>query len=188
MDRRRHLKVLMLACLAGLAGLGSLLSQEPGGPRPGKVPGPRFGPEQARFRRLPQVSPEERSTFEENLQIWHNLSPEEQVTIRNVASARVHAEIDKAVQDSGLHLDQDQRELFTLRYRQERRKLERDLQRETAAERARRMPEILARLKTEFGGAPANGSAAAVRPAASPAAEAKPEATTAAPVSPAPAR
>jgi hypothetical protein len=192
---RRHVKILILACLGLLpAGLGNVRSQEPGGPGPGPRPakplgpigmphgenlsGGRFGPEPEGYRRLDQVPPEERQTFEHNLQMWRDLPPEERVALRNLARTRARAEIDKAVQDSGLHLDQDQREMFALRYTQERRKLERDLQRQAAAERAHRMPEILAKLKSEFGEA-----SPGPKTEASPAAAAKPEAS-AAPASP----
>jgi hypothetical protein len=137
--------------------------------------GPRFGPEQESYRRLEQLPPDERETFKHNLEMWRSLPPEERVALRNLAHARAHAEIDKAMQDTGLHLDADQKEMFALRYTQERRRLERDLQRQTADERARRMPEILARLKSEFGGAPANSAAG--KSEGSPAAVAKPEAS-----------
>ncbi len=196
---RRHLKILMLACLSlAPAGLGIVRSQEPGGPgfRPRKGPGPmlmpqgenaaqaRFRAEQESYRNPEQLQPEERETFNRNLEMWRGLPPEERAALSNMAHARVRAEIDKAVQDSGLHLDADQREMFALRYRQERRKLERDLQRQAAAERSRRMPEILARLRGEFGGA---GNSSAGRPEGSPATAAKPEANGPTPVNPGPA-
>jgi hypothetical protein len=191
MDGRRHFKILICGCLFLVpAGFATLRSQEPRGPvmRPVQpmipIPpppgeGPAFGREQEAYRRLEQVPADERETFKHNLEEWRNLPPEQRVALRNLAHARARAEIDKAIQDTGLHLDADQREVFGVRYTQERRKLERDLQRQAAAERARRMPEILAKLKSEFGGGnsqggkPAGGSPAA--------AEAKPES----PISPA---
>ncbi len=96
---------------------------------------------------------------------------EERESLRREAGARVHAEVEKAIQESGLHLDPDRREVFALRYTQERRKIERTIQREAAAERARLLPEILARLKVEFGAAssPAPSPAATTAPTASPA-------------------
>ena len=201
---RRHLKILMLVCVGCLpVGLGNLWSQGPGGPfrgpRPSGPPGPmgmplgegspaaRFEREQEGYRRMQQLAPEERETFKHNLEMWHNLPPDERVALRNLAHARARVEIDKAIQDSGLHLDPDQREMFALRYTQERRKLERELQRQVNAERAQRMPEILARLKSEFG--PGPSTAPAGKPAAaSPAAEARPEANGSPASNPAPAR
>ena len=186
----RHLKILTLACVGLVApGLGSAQSQEPGGPgfrggRPlGEAPGARMGREQEAYRRLEQLPPEERETFKRNLEVWRGLPPEERQALRNMAHAHAQVEIDKAMQESGLHLDQDQRELFSLRYKQERRKLERDLQNQAAAERARRMPEIMNRLRSEFGGA--NGSA---RPTTSSSTQAKPEASAAASPATAPSR
>jgi hypothetical protein len=177
---RRHLKVLMVACLGlVLPGVQSLRSQEPRGPGPGPRelrPPPPFG-EQEAFRRMQQLPAEEQETFKHNLEVWRGLPPDEKAALRTMARTRARAEIDKAIQDSGLHLDPDQREVFALRYTQERRKLERDLQHQAAAERALRMPEILSRLRSEFGG---TGGPAPKPAATSPTTEAKPE-TSAAP-------
>jgi hypothetical protein len=102
-------------------------------------------------RHLDQLAPDDRDAFVHNLEIWRSLPMEERESLRKEAGARVHAEVEKALQESGLHLDQDRREVFALRYTQERRKLERNIQRQAAAERARQLPEILARLRVEFG-------------------------------------
>ena len=87
------------------------------------------------------------------------MAPDERQALRNQARERNREEIAAAILDSGLALDADQREVFILRYQQERRKLERDLLERANAERARRLPKILADLKREF---------AAPRPAAPP--------------------
>jgi hypothetical protein len=192
----RHLKILTFACLCLVPVAAShVRAQEPGGPvfRPGKAAGPlmmprgegapvRFGGEEAR-RRMEQLPPEERETFKRNLETWRGLPPDERAALRNIAHEHMHAEIDKAMQDSGLRLNEDQRELFSLRYTQERRKLERDLQSQAATERARRMPEIVARLRREFGGPAA--APAAVKPATGGPAEARPEVSAAPMTSPA---
>ena len=101
-------------------------------------------------RRIEQLPPEEREAFKRNLRIWRELSPEEREAMRKDADQRMHAEIDKALQESDLHLDKDQREVFILRYRQERRRMERELQEKLEAERVRRLPTILEVLKREF--------------------------------------
>ncbi len=101
-------------------------------------------------QRIEQLPPEERKAFERNLQIWHELSPEERENVRKQENERIRVEIDKALQQSGLHLDKDQREVFALRYRQERRKLERELQEKLEAERAHRLPAVIDGLKREF--------------------------------------
>ena len=74
--------------------------------------------------------------------------------MRKEADERMRAEIEKAYQESGLHLDKDRREVFGLRYRQERRRLERDLQEKLEAERARRLPGVIDELKREFADRP----------------------------------
>ena len=106
--------------------------------------------EQEAQRRIEQLPPEEREAFKRNLRVWRELSPEERENVRKDENERIRAEIDKALQQSGLHLDKDQREVFALRYRQERRKLERELQEKLEAERARRLPGIIDGLKREF--------------------------------------
>ena len=92
--------------------------------------------------------------------------------MRKEADERTRAEVEKAFQESGLHLDKDRREVFGLRYRQERRKLERELQEKLEAERTRRLPGIINELKREFAdkpGASATPSSASATPANSPA-------------------
>jgi hypothetical protein len=190
----RHLKILIFAGLCLIPGaVSQVFSQEPVGPgfRPGKglggpmrgevLPGGRFGGEEGN-RHLEQLPPEERETFKRNLETWRTLPPEERAALRTMAHARMHAEIDKAIQDSGLRLNEDQRELFSLRYTQERRKLERDLQSQMETERTRRLPEMLARLRREFSGGGAG--AAAGKGAGAGAAEARPEVSAAPATSP----
>ena len=69
---------------------------------------------------------------------------------RGLAAEGMREEIAKAYESSGLNLNDDQKEMFALRYKQERRRLERDIQQKAKAERARRLPEIMDRLKREF--------------------------------------
>ena len=101
-------------------------------------------------RRIEQLPPEEREAFKRNLSLWRELSPDEREGVRKEADERIRLEIEKALQESGLHLDKDRQEVFALRYRQERRRMERELQEKIAAERARRLPAILDGLKREF--------------------------------------
>ena len=96
--------------------------------------------EQEAQKRIEQLPPEERKAFKRNLRVWRELSPDEREVVRKDADERMRTEIEKAYQESGLHLDKDRREVFGLRYRQERRRLERELQEKLEAERARRLP------------------------------------------------
>ena len=102
--------------------------------------------EQEVQRRIEQLPPEEREAFKRNLRVWRQLPPEEREMVRKEATDRTREEIDRAYGQSGLHLDKDQREVFGLRYRQERRKLERELQEKMDAERARRLPGLVEEL------------------------------------------
>ncbi len=118
----------------------------------------------------PQLSPEEHAAYERNLTVWQGMPPEEKAALRSLAAERVQEEIEKAYESSGLNLNPDQREVFELRYRQERRRLERELQEKARVERARRTPEIMERLKREFAfAAPAANNAPKPTPKATPA-------------------
>ena len=110
-------------------------------------------PEGKEARRLDQLPPDDREAYERNLPLWRQMPEEERR--RPAGSGPMNAlkqETDKAYQESGLTLDHDEREVFDLRYRQERRKLERELQDRANAERTRRLAEISDRLKHEFVG------------------------------------
>ena len=117
-----------------------------------------------------QLPPDEREAYERNLALWMALPPDERKALRGQATERIREETDQAYQGTGLNLNDDQREVFALRYRQERRRLERDIQEKAAAERDRRLPEILERLKREFSApaAAANKPKPTPKPAASP--------------------
>lgn len=127
----------------------------------GKPPAPLTRPPRA----MPQLTPEEKEAYERNLTLWLALPPEERVALRGEATERIREETEKAYESSGLTLNDDQREVFALRYRQERRRLERELQDKAKAERARRLPEIMERLKHEF---PAPGPAPVSTPKPTP--------------------
>lgn len=95
----------------------------------------------------------DREAFRKNLMRWRDLSPEERDALRGQADNRgelIKAEIDKTIRDSGLRLTPDQREVYALRYMQERRKLEKALRDQMGSERARRLPGIVEQLKKEF--------------------------------------
>jgi hypothetical protein len=103
-------------------------------------------------QRLARMTPEEREAFNRGLPLWQQMPPEERKILRERAEARNREEVLEALKGTGLQLNDDQRELFALRYKQERRKLERAIQDQANAERARRMPEIMEQLKHEFSG------------------------------------
>ena len=184
MDGRRHRALLKFILAAGLfAGAIILHAQGPASPVPSvAVPPPapaasvspdaahRHTTEKAMAERrqreqatseqeaqqhIEQLPSEQQAAFRRNLGLWNGLSEADRENIRRMENERKRAEVEKAYQQSGLHLDKDQREVFGLRYRQERRKLERELQEKIEAERARRLPELVDGLKREFTEKPA---------------------------------
>jgi hypothetical protein len=115
-----------------------------------------------------RLTPEEKERFKENFERWKALPPEERQALmmhEKMRRERMMQEIDEAIKKSGLQLDKDRREMFTLRYSQERRKIEEQLRREMEEKRRPQLQEMLGRLVTEFS-APATP---APSPAASPA-------------------
>ena len=96
--------------------------------------------------------------------MWRQLPEEERDALRKRADERARQEIDRAYQETGLNLDHDQREVFDLRYKQERRRLEHDIQEKANAERQRWLVEITARLKQEFAAKPTPGMHPPCRP------------------------
>jgi hypothetical protein len=104
-----------------------------------------------------QLSPDQKTKFLENLDQWKAMSPEEQELFRDrelFRRQKIASEIQDALGKSGLHLDDDQREVYVLRYTQERRKIEEELRKETDHKRQLMVADMLARLKVEFSGTP----------------------------------
>ena len=102
-----------------------------------------------------QLSPVQQQKFFDNLEQWKAMSPEEQALLRDqdvIRRQRMAQEIQDAIAKSGLNLDDDQREVYALRYSQERRKIEDELRKETQAKRQVMVADMLVRLKAEFSG------------------------------------
>lgn len=112
------------------------------------------GPPAERFKRkLEKLSPEERERFQKNWDRWKKMGEKERDELRQraeVEQERIRRTIDDAIARAGLTLDKDQREVFALRYRQERRKIEEDLSREFEKVRKSRIDQALEKLKAEF--------------------------------------
>ena len=182
MDRRGHHRPLLnrlqvwsapLLAFAWLAA-GTVRAQGGGSPAPSPAATPAALPrkraaermaerrqrelaagDQEAQSRIDALPSEEREAFKRNLRLWRQLTPEEREAMRKEVTDRTREEVERAYQQSGLHLDKDQREVFGLRYRQERRKLERELQEKMEAERTRRLPGLVEGLKKEFADKPA---------------------------------
>lgn len=104
-------------------------------------------------RLFEQLSADQQRKFLENLDQWKTMSPEEQELFRDrelFRREKIALEIQQAINKSGLKLDDDQREVYALRYTQERRKIEETLRREMDQKRQVMVGEMLDRLKVEF--------------------------------------
>lgn len=104
-----------------------------------------------------KLLPDERRRFGENFQRWNQMPPDEKSALRDreqFRRERIAQEIDNSIQKSGLPLDADRREVYALRYAQERRKIEEQLRKEMDAKRTVKLAEMLNRLKVEFSVAP----------------------------------
>jgi hypothetical protein len=158
---------LVLTVFAGLA-------QEPENPPPVQPPGDmqepppgppgsqhdfnkRNRPERPEFNAprkfLERLSPEEKEQFKQNLQRWREMPQSERQMMldrEKMRHERMQKEVDEAIRSSGLQLDKDQREVYMLRYTQERRKIEEQLRREMEEKRKPLLMEMVGRLKMEF--------------------------------------
>lgn len=124
------------------------------------TPSPEF---QNVRKALEALTPEQRKRFQENVQRWANLAPEQKRTLRDREEARkklMQQQVDAAIQESGLQLDAGRRERFFQRYAEERRKIEEQLRREMAEKRKPLVRDLIARLKQEFASPPATAPAA----------------------------
>jgi hypothetical protein len=136
-------------------------SPRPPGDHPPKGdPSPRNddeGPFKRFHDRLDKMGPKEREQFKQNWQRWKQMGDRERKDWQQRAAEereRVRQCIDDAIAKTGLTLDNDQREVFVVRYRQERRKIEEQLRQEMDAKREQKIDEMLVRLKAEFTTAP----------------------------------
>lgn len=180
----RFLLLSLGACSLTLAAVAQPSPPPNAPPKPGDAPGNRPGnppckrgwdgedsPGERFKRRLEKLSPEERERFQKNWDRWKAMGEKERDELRQRAEVereRVRRTIDDAIARAGLTLDKDQREVFAVRYRQERRKIEEDLRREFERVRSARIDQVLEKLKAEF--TPARPAAeASPSPSASPA-------------------
>jgi hypothetical protein len=130
-------------------------------PAPAAHPSPTPQPKPDQWteaRRLFEQLPlDQQKKFLDNLNQWKAMSPEEQELLRDrelFRREKIAQEIQEAIDNSGLRLDNDQREVYALRYTQERRKIEEAIREETDAKRQAMVSDMLARLKLEFSPTP----------------------------------
>ena len=161
MARSVHLIAFLLAGAA--CGLQALAQPEPMPER--KRRGDReHSPEFENVRKaLDALTPEQRKRFQENFWRWANLSPEEKKQLRDREDVRKkmrEQEVEMVIQETGLQLEGERRELFMKRYGEERRKIEEQLRKEMMEKRRPLLKDLAARLKEEFSNLPAATPAA----------------------------
>ena len=123
------------------------------------------GPNQLHAQPGPMhLSPEDRQAFRRNAERWVKMNPQQQQVMRErerMRQQQIRNEVDAAIRQSGLRLDQKGREDFEMRYRQERRQMERALREEFESKRQQELPQLNERLKKEFQGQQGKQSPAA---------------------------
>jgi hypothetical protein len=89
----------------------------------------------------------------QNAERWLKMNPQQQQMLRErerIRQQQLRGEVDAAIHQSGLRLDQRGRAEFESRYLQERRKIERQLREEFESRRQQELPQLNERLKKEF--------------------------------------
>jgi hypothetical protein len=151
------LVILFTACLNALADPSPSPSPSPS-PAIGMVVQPSgeviqnpIGPIQwAQASRIFEaLSPDQQKKFLNNLAAWKQMSPSERQELRDryvIQRQKMLQDIQDALKSSGLNLDGDERQVYALRYMQERRKIEQAL----AQKRAAMIADMQSRLRIEF--------------------------------------
>lgn len=126
--------------------------------------------QQKKYDSLP---PDQQQKMLENLGRWQRMSNDEKNAMREADNARhqkMLEEVEAAIKQSGLQLDDKTRDEYVMRYTEERRKIEQQLQKEMEEKRRPLVQALIDRLKTEFEAR----SSPAASPSASPAATSSP--------------
>jgi hypothetical protein len=108
-----------------------------------------------------RFSPEDPQRFRRNAERWLKMDAQQQQILREreqIRQQQIRSEVDAAIRQSGLRLDQKARADFEIRYRQERRTIERELRQEFESKRQQELPALNERLKKEFQAHPGGNS------------------------------
>ena len=151
------------ACLAAAAmAQPPLPSEQTPKPEPPKRffhhPGPEGDAMRDRaMRELQKLSPEKRADLWRAVWTVLNLPPEKRQMLLGMDEERrkvAREEIERAISDNGLQLDEERKKAFIRRYFDERHAIEEKLRKESEEKRRQLLGEMKARLKQEFGTAP----------------------------------
>lgn len=105
------------------------------------------------MRELQKLSPEQRADLWKAVWTVLNLPSEKRQMLLGMDEERrklAREEIDHAMSDDGLRLDEEKRKLFVRRYFEERRTIEEKIRKESEEKRRQLLGEMRARLKQEF--------------------------------------
>jgi len=134
-------------------------------------------PDRDDFRKsLKGLPPDQQRRFQQNKKLWDSLTPEQKSLLRanfEDFRRRMKEDIDDAIKQTGLTLNDDQRKAFAKRYTDERRNIERQLHKQMDDQRKGMITDMVVKLKDEFSKAAAASPAPSVA-APSPAASASP--------------
>ena len=119
---------------------------------PGPIPESDAMRERA-MRELQKLSPEQRADLWKAVWAVINLPPEKRQMVLGMDEERrkfAREEIERAMSDSGIQLDEEKRKMFVKRYYEERRAIEEKLRKESDEKRRQLLGEMHVRLKKEF--------------------------------------
>ena len=105
------------------------------------------------MRELQKLSPEQKADIWKAVWAVLNLPPEKRQMLLGMDDDRrkvAREEIERAMSDAGLQLDEEKRKRFVGRYFEERRIIEEKLRKESEEKRRHFLGEMRARLKQEF--------------------------------------
>jgi hypothetical protein len=108
------------------------------------------------MRELQKLSPEKRADLWRAVWSVLNLPPEKRQMLLGWEDDRrkmAREEIERAISDNGLQLDEERKKAFATRYFEERRTIEETLRKESEEKRRQLVGAMRARLKQEFGSA-----------------------------------
>ena len=106
---------------------------------------------------LQKLSPEKRADLWRSVWTVLNLPPEKRQMLLGMDEERrkvAREEIERAISDNGLQLDEERKKAFIRRYFDERHAIEEKLRKESEEKRRQLLGEMKARLKVEFGTPP----------------------------------
>jgi DNA-directed RNA polymerase specialized sigma24 family protein len=104
------------------------------------------------LKKIDELPQEEREKFKQNFDKWQKMDGAQRERLRERDEQRRKAmrkDAEDAIKQSGLNLTPDQREVFILRYQQERKKLESRLRQEMSDKRKQLLPALIARVTAE---------------------------------------